>query len=70
MNLKKNIYKDDRDKRKVFFKNIKQNLKFLFPIGFGALVGIILFGNILKYLFLAYPIQIKFIFIGWLFFWS
>lgn len=47
-----------------FFKNIKQNLKFLFPIGFGALVGIILFGNILKYLFLAYPIQIKFIFIG------
>ena len=47
-----------------FFKNIKQNFKFLFPIVFGGLVGIIIFGNILKYLFFAYPIQIKFIFIG------
>lgn len=47
-----------------FFKNIKENIKFLFPIILGTFVGIILFGNILKYLFFAYPIQIKFIFIG------
>lgn len=47
-----------------FFKNIKENFKFLFPIISGAIIGIILFGNILKYLFLAYPLQIKFIFIG------
>lgn len=47
-----------------FFKNIKQNFKFLFPIVSGALVGIVLFGNILKYLFFAYPLQIKYIFIG------
>lgn len=47
-----------------FFKNIKQNFKFLFPIVSGGLVGIIIFGNILKYLFFAYPIQVKFIFIG------
>ena len=47
-----------------FFKNIKQNFKFLFPLVAGGLVGIIIFGNILKYLFFAYPIQIKFIFIG------
>ena len=47
-----------------FFKNIKQNFKFLFPIVLGALVGIVLLGNVLKYLFFAYPIQIKFIFIG------
>ena len=47
-----------------FFKNIKQNFKFLFPIVFGALIGIVLLGNILKYLFFAYPIQIKFLFIG------
>ena len=47
-----------------FFKNIKENFKFLFPIGIGPVVGIILFGNILKYLFFAYPVQIKFIFIG------
>lgn len=47
-----------------FFKNIKENFKFLFPIVSGAIIGIILFGNILKYLFFAYPIQIKFVFIG------
>lgn len=47
-----------------FFKNIKENFRFLFPIVAGAIIGIILFGNILKYLFFAYPIQIKFIFIG------
>ena len=47
-----------------FFKNIKHNFKFLFPIIFGAFVGIIIFGNVLKYLFYVYPIQIKFIFIG------
>lgn len=47
-----------------FFKNIKENFKFLFPIATGTLVGIIIFGNILKYLFFAYPLQIKYIFIG------
>ena len=47
-----------------FFKNIKQNFKFLFPFAFGAFIGIVLLGNILKYLFFAYPIQIKFAFIG------
>ena len=47
-----------------FFKNIKENFKYLFPIGLGTFIGIVLFGNILKYLFFAYPIQIKFIFIG------
>lgn len=47
-----------------FFKNIKENFKYLFPIGVGSIIGVVLFGNILKYLFFAYPIQIKFIFIG------
>lgn len=47
-----------------FFKNIKENFKYLFPIGVGSIIGIVLFGNVLKYLFFAYPIQIKFIFIG------
>ena len=47
-----------------FFNNIKENFKFLFPIVSGAIIGIILFGNILKYLFFAYPIQIKLVFIG------
>ena len=47
-----------------FFKNIKYNFKLLFPIGLGTLVGIILLGNILKYVFYAYPVQTKFMFIG------
>ena len=28
-----------------FFKDIKENFKFLFPIVFGAIIGIILFGR-------------------------
>ena len=47
-----------------FFKNVKQNFKLLFPIVLGIFFGIIIFGNILKYIFYAYPIQTKFIFIG------
>lgn len=47
-----------------FFKNIKENSKLLFPIGLGAIVGIVIFGKILKCLFLAYPTQTKFTFIG------
>lgn len=47
-----------------FFKNIKYNFKILFPIGLGTFVGVILLGNILKYVFYAYPVQTKSIFIG------
>ena len=47
-----------------FFKNFKYNLKLLFPIGLGAFVGVVLFGNILKYIFYAYPIHTKSIFVG------
>ena len=47
-----------------FFKNIKYNFKILFPIGLGTFFGVILLGNVLKYVFYAYPIQTKFLFIG------
>ena len=47
-----------------FFKNIKYNFKILFPIALGTFIGIILLGNILKYVFYAYPLQTKSIFIG------
>lgn len=47
-----------------FFKNIKDNFKFLFPICIGVGIGVILFGNILKTLFLLCNVQIKFAFIG------
>ena len=58
------IYENLLDCVLSFFKNIKENFKYLFPIGLGSIIGVVLFGNILKYLFFAYPIQIKFIFIG------
>lgn len=47
-----------------FFKDIKTNSKFLFPITSGILVGIILFSNILLYCFNTIPCQTKSLFIG------
>lgn len=47
-----------------FFKDIKNNFKFLFPIATGILVGIIIFSNILLYCFNTIPCQTKSLFIG------
>lgn len=47
-----------------FFKDIKGNFKFLFPIISGAIVGIILFSNIIFYCFNTIPCQTKSLFIG------
>jgi len=47
-----------------FFKDIKRNLKFLFPIVSGTIVGIILFSNIILYCFNLIPCQTKSLFIG------
>ena len=47
-----------------FFDDIKHNSKFLFPIVTGAFCGVVLFGNILNYLFNSFPLQIKCFFIG------
>lgn len=47
-----------------FFKDIKVNIKFLFPIACGAIIGIILFSNILSYCFNVIPCQTKSLFIG------
>ena len=47
-----------------FFKDIKRNFKFLFPIACGAIVGIILFSNIIFYCFNTIPRQTKSLFIG------
>ena len=46
-----------------FFKNIKYNFKVLFPIALGFLCGIILLGNLLRFVFYAYPTQTNFLFI-------
>ena len=47
-----------------FFKDIKENSKFLLPIIIGVAIGVIVFGNLLKTLFNLYPTQTKFAFIG------
>lgn len=47
-----------------FFKDIRGNIKFLFPILLGIGIGVILFGNILRVLFDTFPIPTKCIFLG------
>lgn len=47
-----------------FFKDVKSNIKFLFPIACGAVVGIMLFSNIISYCFNTIPCQTKSLFIG------
>ena len=47
-----------------FFKDIKRNFAFLFPICLGVFIGIFLFGNILKFLFNKYYMPTSFVFIG------
>lgn len=46
------------------FDDFKENIKFLIPIVIGIIVGMILLGKVLRYLFYAYPEEISFIFIG------
>lgn len=50
-----------------FFKDIKGNLKFLFPIICGAIIGIILFSNVISHCLNIIPCQTKSLFIGLLF---
>jgi len=46
------------------FKDWKKNFIYLFPIGLGIITGIILFGNILKYLFNTFNMPTCFAFMG------
>ena len=47
-----------------FFKDFKNNFLFLFPIALGGIVGIVLFGNVIKYFFSLYKFQSCYVFIG------
>ncbi len=58
------IYEKLLDSILNFFKNIRQNIKFLCPIAIGATLGILLFSNVLNYSLYHFPIQTKSIFIG------
>lgn len=58
------IYEKLLDSILYFFKDMKNNFKFLFPIFIGIAIGILTFSNLLNYLLVAFPIQTKSIFIG------
>lgn len=60
------IYEKLLDSILNFFKDIKNNSKFLTPILIGCGIGIILFGNILNYFLYQYPVQTKSLFIGFI----
>ncbi len=47
-----------------FFKDIKNNLRFIFPIAFGTFIGIFVFGNFLKIVFDNFYMETSFAFIG------
>ena len=47
-----------------FFKDIKTNFQFLFPIILGIGIGVITLGNFLTYFIYQFPLQIKSLFIG------
>jgi len=46
------------------FNNFKKNFLFLLPILLGCFIGVILFGNLLDFLFTSYPLQTNYAFIG------
>lgn len=46
------------------FKNFRENFIFFLPVVLGGGFGVLAFSNILKYLFLNYEVQVKYLFIG------
>lgn len=47
-----------------FFKNVKENIKFLFPLLAGFLISIIIFSKILNYLLMYFEYPVKYTFVG------
>ena len=58
------IYEKLLDSVLGFFKNIRKNFKFLFPLFLGSLLGIVFFSKILNYLLYSFPMQTKSTFVG------
>ena len=46
------------------FHDFKKNIIFLFPLALGGIVGVLLVGKLLNFLFITYPMPTKFCFIG------
>ena len=53
------IYEKLLDSILYFFKDIKKNFRFLFPIIIGIIIGILIFSNLLNYLLVDFPVQTK-----------
>lgn len=47
-----------------FFKNFKENVKFLFPIGIGAVLGLLLVSKLIVYVLDSFPVQTNIFFSG------
>jgi uncharacterized membrane protein len=47
-----------------FFKNIKENLKFLIPIGIGMVLSILVLSNVISYTLEHYPVPTTLFFVG------
>lgn len=47
-----------------FFKDIKNNLKFILPIAIGVFIGVFIFGNLLKIAFDKFYMEVSFAVIG------
>lgn len=46
------------------FKNFKKNFIYLFPLGVGGVLGIVLFSKVMEYLFAHFNVEIRYAFIG------
>lgn len=58
------IYERITDAIADVFKNFRENALFFLPIALGGGVGVLAFSKIMKFLFLHYDIQVKYLFIG------
>lgn len=58
------IYEKLLDSILHFFKDIKKNTKFLFPIILGGVIGILIFSNLLTIIFEHFPQEANSIFVG------
>lgn len=58
------LYKRITDAIANIFKDFRKNVVFFFPVALGSGVGILAFSNVMRYLFLNYDVQVKYLFIG------
>ena len=58
------LYEKIIDSILYFFKDVKNNLKFILPIAIGVFLGIFFFGNLLKFVFSKFYMESSFVFIG------